>query len=161
MSQSGNKFFAAIFFLMVMHVAHAKITSPLEVLRQDFHDSKYWPKSAPNSVEFCGGDWCQEVSGVGRDELSAAWDAVFIIFYFADPDSEYQRRRDVVLLGILNRYDEQCSRQNLQSRSSCVLDYLSKHHGFGYWRVQYDVGHRCTSKLDTQPPYFTKEGECS
>ncbi|QWP76603.1 hypothetical protein J5226_24010 [Lysobacter sp. K5869] len=132
----------------------------LAVLKGDYPEAKYWPRAAKGSIEFCGGDWCQEVVGVGAKSSEEAWDAVFVLFYFLDRDEDYTRRRSDVADRIVARSAKHCLAQTGDLRASCALDSLQKKFGLKYRRVQYDVGYRCHSEIAVKPPFFTKKGGC-
>ncbi|MEH6416638.1 hypothetical protein [Pseudomonas sp. CGJS7] len=133
----------------------------LEVLKSDYPEAKHWPDAAKGSVEFCGGDWCQQVVGVSAKSTKEAWDAVFVLFYFLDPDEDYTKRRRDVAESIVARSAKHCLTRVGDLRASCALDSLQKKYGFKYRRVQYDVGHRCHSEIAVEPPFFTKKGGCA
>ncbi|ROU04727.1 hypothetical protein [Lysobacter enzymogenes] len=133
----------------------------LEVLKSDYPEAKHWPGAAERSVEFCGGDWCQQVVSVGATSTREAWDAVFVLFYFLDPDEDYTKRRRDAAENIVARSAKHCLARSGDLRASCVLDSLQKKFGFEYRRVQYDVGHRCHSEIAVKPPFFTKKGGCA
>lgn len=133
----------------------------LEVLKSDYPEAKHWPDAAKGSVEFCGGDWCQQVVGVSARSTEEAWGAVFVLFYFLDPDEEYTKRRRDAAESIVAHSAKHCLTRAGDLRASCVLDSLQKKNGFKYRRVQYDVGYRCHSEITVVPPFFTKKGGCS
>ncbi|QQP95870.1 hypothetical protein [Lysobacter enzymogenes] len=133
----------------------------LAILKNDYPEAKSWPLAAKGSIEFCGGDWCQEVMGVGAKSFKEAGDAAFVLFYFLDRDEEYTRRRSDAADSIIARSAKQCLVQNADLRASCVLDSLQKKFGFKYRRVQYDMGYRCHSEIAVAPPFFTQKGKCA
>lgn len=133
----------------------------LETLKSDYPAAKYWPRAAEGSIEFCGGDWCQEVMGVGAKSSAEAWDAAFVLFYFLDPDEGYTKRRHDMAQRIVARAAKHCLLRAGDLRASCALDSLQKKFGFKYRRVQYDVGYRCHSEIAVAPPFFTRNGGCT
>jgi len=141
--------------------AAPKEMQALEILKSDYREAKYWPRTANGSVEFCGGDWCQEVAGVGSRSSKEAWDAIFVMFYFLDPNEDYTTHRRDAAESIVSRSAKQCLAKTGDQRASCTLESLQKKFGFKYRRVQYDVGYRCYSDIVVKPPFFTKKGHCT
>lgn len=128
------------------------------VLKQDFHDAKYWPaRQTKQSIEFCGGDWCQEVIGRNSQSAESAWDAAFIMFYFFDANDEFRGRRKVLAATLIDEYGKGCIGSS-EIRAACVLGKLQVSHGFEYRRVQYDIGHRCSS-IFSAPPLISQGAE--
>lgn len=130
------------------------------VLEQDFENPSWPTIHSANKVEFCGGDWCQEVSFADIEARPRAWDAAFIIFYFFDANEHFTRRREAVARFLLDVHGGHC-RGNQVERAACTLRELQEKNGLGYRRVKYDIGYRCSSLFEVKPPYFTNVGECT
>lgn len=137
--------------------------NPEAVLKKDYADKRYWPsgQGLRERIEFCGGDWCQEVL-MERPETSQkqAWDAAFLMFYFFDANEGFRSRRSATATRLLDRYSKSCVSGAPESRASCILQKLQSAHKLKYRRVQYDVGYRCYSEFDAAPPHFTNRGAC-
>lgn len=135
-------------------------SSPKSILKQDFPDSKYWPMRGNRlSIEFCGGDWCQEVIGKNSIKAEAAWDAIFLMFYFYDANDEFRARRKTIAINVIDRRAESCE-GNFDARAACALGKIQTLYGFKYRRVQYDIGFRCSSVFSVKPPHFSSHGRC-
>ena len=134
-----------------------------KILMADYKDKEYWPAlytKKNKAIEFCGGDWCQEVVLNRADSVQAAWDALFLIFYYYDANEQYTKKRSAHAKFILAGYAEECRSSNDDKKVSCVLSKLQAKHKFQYNRVQYDIGGRCTSVFSAKPPHFTGRGRC-
>lgn len=129
------------------------------VLKQDFTDKDYWPDDGLNGIEFCGGDWCQEVRYGEPASRSSAWDAAFLMFYFFDANDEFKEHRKTHAMALLQRHGQGCAAGG-REMAACALKNLQNKHGLIYHRVQYDIGYRCTSLFIVEPPYFTARGNC-
>jgi hypothetical protein len=131
------------------------------VLRENFDDSKYWPLGSGESdrIEFCGGDWCQEVQFKTADAKDAAWDALFLMFYYFEPIPSFQSTGAEVASSLLEKSGA-CSQPDSRAKAGCVLQVLQREYGLTYRRVQYDVGSRCWSEFRPVSPYFTNLGDC-
>lgn len=133
--------------------------SSQSILRSDFSEQKYWPTyGAARNIEFCGGDWCQEVT-VKTKRSAAAWDAVFLMFYYFDANDQYRERRGGWAVALLSKHGEKCVGAS-EAKAACALGKLKERYGFEYKRVQYDVGSRCSSNFNVKPPYFGNKGGC-
>lgn len=134
--------------------------SSKSILRSDFSEKKYWPTyGKARSIEFCGGDWCQEVT-VKMKQSDAAWDAIFLMFYYFDANDQYKERRGEWAAALLNKHGGKCVGAS-EVKAACALGKLKDMHGFEYRRVQYDVGSRCHSTFNVKPPYFGNKGACA
>ncbi|UHQ23021.1 hypothetical protein LVB77_20635 [Lysobacter sp. 5GHs7-4] len=141
------------------HASGNEGLSSQSILRNDFSEQKYWPKyEVPRSIEFCGGDWCQEVT-VKTKRTTAAWDAVFLMFYYFDANDQYRERRDEWATVLLSKHGKKCVGTS-EAKAACALGKLKELHGFEYRRVQYDVGSRCSSNFEVKLPYFGNKGSC-
>lgn len=133
----------------------------LRVLRRDFPEPGAWPAARRNALEFCGGDWCVEVRGVRAVSRAAGWDAALLLFYYAQAEADYRRKRAADVERVLARYAGACPRTSGQARADCALAHLQRRYGLDFRRVQYDTGYRCSAVLRAAPPYFTQRGECA
>lgn len=139
--------------------------APETVLKTDYPDANQRPTSRSvgtlRVVEFCGGDWCQEVSSGGDAPTEMAWDALFVMFYYFDANDVFRKRRKLTAEGILGKYLKDCKFDTEEANVSCVLEKLQVAHGLAYRRVQYDIGFKCSSEFRVAPPHFTKHGVCT
>jgi hypothetical protein len=105
---------------------------PELALRSDFHADKYWPGhrtgAGSKRIEFCGGDWCQEVVIKRSQSRDAAWAALFLMFYFHDANEQYVSRREGLALAIIDRYGGKCLENESIARAACVLKQLRAMH---------------------------------
>lgn len=155
----------SLLFSTVSRADEGSAFVPELVLKNDFAEYKYWPERqvrlGSNKIEFCGGDWCQLVVARNKHSMAAAWEAVFTMFYFYDANKEYVSRRAGLAQSILAKYSERCADAvTSDDKASCVLSQLQAAHHLEYWRVQYDVSHRCVSGFSSKPPHFTGRGKC-
>jgi hypothetical protein len=135
-----------------------------KILENDYKDKKYWPVTdrtrSGKAIEFCGGDWCQEIEIANANSVGPAWDALFLIFYYYDANELFTEKRGSHTKRIIETHGKRCASTDVDKKISCVLQNLQTKHKFKYYRVQYDIGARCSSTFTAAPPHFTRQGSC-
>lgn len=135
--------------------AHSEV-----VLKKSFKDNDHWPRTkSEENIEFCGGDWCQEVEFKHLEDRGVAWDALLLMFYAFDASESTKPQLRSHWAALLRKKGHGCGGGEREA-TACVLDRIQKAHSFVYRRINYDIGHRCVSFFTTKPPYFSSVGAC-
>ena len=155
---------AVIGMLLVSNPANARSEGE-SVLRRHF-DTKdapiaLWSKDGKHALEVCGGDWCQLVIAPNKPApRDGMWDAAFLMAYFFDFSDDLRDKYKRTATAVMKAYKKECDATLGEVAAECVLKAIQDKQGLRYFRVNYDIGHRCVSEFTAAAPHFTDKGEC-